>query len=103
MVKDSFEKKNNDSNFDIDRLKRILVPCGLPIDGHKFVIKARDGRDDGSDNDDDDGLLSQRNCNKMGCLFVEGVGIALGYLHNGIETKRKFTHVVGEDCKKTSR
>ncbi len=64
--------------IDIERLKRILVPCGYPIDGHEFVIEEEGGGGD---------------CTKIGRLHIKGPGVALGYVNNEAETSINFSSV----------
>ena len=74
--------QNNDENV-LQRLKQFLVPCGIAIDGHEFTIEKKKGDDE------------------LGCLYVEGIGVALGYLNNEKETSNNFN--VLDACQKGQR
>jgi len=56
-----------------------LIPCGLPIDGHEFLIKSRTSTNH----------YSVEN-NVVGNLHVSGPGLALGYLNNRTEMMANF-------------
>jgi acyl-CoA synthetase (AMP-forming)/AMP-acid ligase II len=61
----------------INKCSQTLIPCGLPIDGHKFTINP---------------VVSEHGSARKdyGCLFVSGPGIAVGYFNNRPEMLANF-------------
>ena len=52
-----------------------LIPIGLPIDGHDFTIKP----------------MKESASHGVGCIYVRGPGIALGYSNNRVEMLANFS------------
>jgi acyl-CoA synthetase (AMP-forming)/AMP-acid ligase II len=75
-----------DAISDIERMKKSMVPCGLPIDGHSFHFAKMDTSLAGNSID----LVTFDEEEGIGRLYVEGPGVALGYLNRTHEMNHNF-------------
>lgn len=86
-IKNKKEEQEEDQitfSNSFERFKSILVPCGKPIDGHKFFIKPHQNKNCTVN------AYNESSVDCVGCLYVEGVGIARGYLNNDADTCKYF-------------
>eukprot|EP00554_Chaetoceros_debilis_P014639 CAMPEP_0194126464 /NCGR_PEP_ID=MMETSP0150-20130528/60003_1 /TAXON_ID=122233 /ORGANISM="Chaetoceros debilis, Strain MM31A-1" /LENGTH=497 /DNA_ID=CAMNT_0038820323 /DNA_START=300 /DNA_END=1790 /DNA_ORIENTATION=- len=72
---DEIPVKPEEKNF-VEKCQESLIPCGLPITGHKFMLRPIA-----------DKMLASSG---VGQLFVSGPGLALGYFKNKNEMTNNF-------------